>query len=84
MSQAVKRFENMKNNPRDNWDMADIEVVCNYFDIECEAPARGSHYCVSHKSQASILTIPKKRKIKAVYIIEFVSFVDGVRSNSDG
>ncbi len=85
MSQAVKRFENMKNNPRDNWDIQDIQVVCDHFGIQCEAPTRGSHYDVSHKSQAAILTIPKRRKIKTVYIKAFVDFVDDVvRSNSDG
>lgn len=85
LSQAVKRFERMQNNPRDNWDIDDIEVVCNHFGIQLKAPRRGSHYTISHKSQAAILTIPRHRKIKAVYIIEFVSFVDDVvRSNADG
>lgn len=78
MSKAEKRFARMKNNPKGDWQIADIEAVCRHYAIECEAPTRGSHYTVSHETQAEILTIPAHKPIKAVYIVRLVSFIESV------
>lgn len=83
MSQALNRLENMRNNPRDDWDIKDIELICNHFEVELTAPTGGSHYKVSHKSQINILTIPAKRKIKPFYIKEFLDFIDAVIRSCD-
>lgn len=43
-------------------------------------PTGGSHYKISCREIAYILTVPAHRPIKPVYIRELVSFVDDVAS----
>ena len=73
-------LEGMRSNPRGNWKIKDVETVCHESGITC-VPARGggSHYKVSHPSQATILTIPHRRPIKPIYIRKLVALVDAVR-----
>lgn len=79
MNKATKRLKKMRNNPRDDWQIGDVESVCHQHDIECSPPSGGgSHYTVSHPSQVEILTIPAHKPIKAIYIIKLVTFIDAV------
>jgi len=80
VSKGDKLLERMRANPKGDWRIEDIEVLCRHFDIACEAPRRGSHYTVSHETQAEIVTVPFKRPIKPVYIRELVRFVDAVEA----
>lgn len=82
MSKGEKRLEAMRLNPSDNWQIADVEAVCRTYGIECLKPARGSHYKVAHASQKEILTVTARKPIKAVYIKNFVVFVDAVTGAS--
>ena len=77
MSQAQKRLQDMRANPM-GWTMEDVEVVSRAYGVSCEPPSRGGHYKISHRTQSDILTIPKRPRIKPVYIKRFVSFVDAV------
>src|SRR3954447_18165900 len=45
----TKRLEEMRNNPRGDWRIEDVEAVCREYGIQ-RAPARGggSHYKVAH------------------------------------
>ena len=70
-------MERMRKNPRD-WRIEDVETVCRAFDVSCTPPRKGSHYKVTHASQAEILTIPAHRPIKGVYIEDLVRFLDAV------
>jgi len=75
----TKRLEEMRNNPRGDWRIEDVEAVCREYGIQ-RAPARGggSHYKVAHPRMSDKLTIPYKRPIKPVYIRKLVAFVDAV------
>ncbi len=77
MGKGEKRLARMRNNPKDNWQIADIEVVCRAFDIVLEPPTGGSHWSVFHP-RVGIQTIPAHREIKVRYIKEFIRFVDKV------
>lgn len=78
-----KRLEQMRVNPRGDWTIADVEAVCRAADISCAAARGGSsHYKVAHPSQATILTIPYKRPIKAIYVRKLIAFVDAVRTSA--
>lgn len=75
-----KRLKQMRDNPKADWRIEDIQRVCNEFGISCDAPRGGSsHYKVSHPSQRDILTVPFKRPIKPVYIRKLIDFIDAVR-----
>ena len=78
MGKGEKRLAQMRHNPQDDWQIADIEVVCRAHDIVLDPPSGGgSHYSVYHPN-GGIQTIPAHRKIKSRYIKEFVRFVDKV------
>jgi hypothetical protein len=78
LSQAQKLFQAMARNPRGDWRIADIEVVCKHFGLICKAPSGGgSHYSVSHPSTFGSLTIPARRPIKPFYIKAFVDYIRG-------
>lgn len=82
MGQAEKRLAQMRNNPSGDWTISDIEVVCRKYDIVLEPPNRGSHWSIFHP-RAGIQTIPAHRAVKAVYIREFIKFVDKVSGGGD-
>ncbi len=84
MSQARKRFEAMRGNPRNDWSIGDIQMVCREFGLSCRVPTRGDHYVISHSSRSDILTIPAHRPIKPVYVKQFVRFVDAVEGGEHG
>lgn len=68
----------MRNNPRNDWTIADVAKVCRTFGVNYQDPSKGSHAKVSDPSQAMILTIPFKRPIKPFYIKELVDYIDSV------
>lgn len=73
----------MRNNPRADWQISDVKVVCDAFGIALEEPSGGSHYKVFHERVREILTLPARRPIKPVYIRSFVAFVDDVKDKLD-
>ena len=78
MSQGSKRLAQMRNNPKNDWKISDIEVVCRSYDIILEPPSNGSHWAVFFKG-VGILTIPVHGHIRPYYIKEFVAFTDKVK-----
>jgi len=73
----------MRNNPRGDWAIGDIETICAQLnkagiDIEFRKPKRGSHHTVGHPEIADILTIPARRPIKTVYVKKFISIIDDI------
>jgi hypothetical protein len=78
-----KRLEEMRNNPRGDWRIEDVEAICREYGILCSAArGGGSHYKVAHPRMTEKLTIPYKRPIKPVYIRKLVALVDSVRKGS--
>jgi len=74
-----KRLEDMRNKPRGDWRIEDVETLCREHGILCSAPrGGGSHYKVAHPRMAEKLTIPYKRPIKPVYIRKLIAFIDAV------
>lgn len=78
MSQGEKRLRDMRLNPAGDWQISDVQVVCNTYGVQLLPPSGGSHYKVAHPSQKEIITVIAKRPIKAFYIKRFVQFVDAV------
>jgi hypothetical protein len=71
-------LERMAGNPRDNWSIKDIEIVCRENGLTCSPPrGGGSHYKVT--CGRFTLTIPARRKIKPVYISAFVGMIRKVQ-----
>ena len=67
----------MRRAPAGDWTMADVAAVCAEHGVRCTPPSGGgSHYKVSHASQREILTIPRARPVKPVYIRKLVRFIE--------
>ena len=70
----------MRRSPAADWTIDDVATVCAEHGLRCMPPTGGgSHYKVSHPSQRAILTIPRARPVKPVYIRMLVRFIESVR-----
>ncbi len=79
MSRSQKRLNKMRDNPRDDWTIDNLQTVANSIEgLAMNAPKRGSHYTVSHPDLPEILTIPARRPVKSVYVKKFVSMIDSI------
>jgi hypothetical protein len=66
----------MRRNPAGDWTIADVERACRQAGVGCVPPTGGgSHYKVSHPSQAEILTIPARKPVKPIYIKKLAAFL---------
>lgn len=78
MAKFDKRLEGMRNNPKNDWKISDVEALCNSYEIGYTPPNKGSHAKVSDPTVREILTIPVGRPIKPLYIKKLVALVDDV------
>ena len=70
-------LDRMRRNPAGDWAISDVAAACAEYGVRCVAPSGGgSHYKVSHPSQRDILTIPRARPVKPVYIRKLVRFIE--------
>jgi hypothetical protein len=72
-------LDRMRGNPAADWTMNDVEKICGEHGIRCTPPTGGgSHYKLSHRSRREILTIPRARPVKPVYIRKLVRFIEAL------
>ena len=71
-----KLLARMKNNPRDNWRIEDVETVARRYGFSIHRPGGGgSHVTLRHHSGEK-LTVPARRPIKPVYIQQLVQMIE--------
>lgn len=69
-------LEKMRNNPRDDWRITDVEKLANRYGFSISRPkGGGSHITLRHNSGCK-LTIPVHLSIKPVYIQRLVKMID--------
>lgn len=66
----------MRHHPR-GWSMEQLLMVARRH-LECRSSG-GSHHVFSHPTVPDIVTVPAHRLIKAIYIKQFVAFVDRIQ-----
>lgn len=72
-------LDSMRRNPAGDWTMGDVERLCAHHGVRCTPPTGGgSHYKISHPSQPGILTIPRARPVKRVYVRKLVQFIEAL------
>lgn len=76
MSKAEKTLEAMRANPRD-WRMESLETVARRYGITVRKTG-GSHFVFMHADSDLAVTIPSRRPIKPVYVIQFLALLDDV------
>ena len=80
MRKRKSLLEKMRANPRGDWQIKDVETLCEQVGLELRPPSGGSHFKVCSPLLRDILTIPARRPIKAPYIRNLVSYSDAHRS----
>ena len=71
-----KLMEKMRNNPRDDWRITDVEKLARRYGFSINRPrGGGSHVTLRHDSGHK-LTIPAHRPIKPGYIRRLVKMID--------
>jgi hypothetical protein len=69
----------MRQNPRGDWTIKDVETVCSSIrGAIFKKPTGGSHYKIAGEGLVEILTIPARRRIKPIYVRRFVSMMDSI------
>lgn len=77
-----KKLTKMRANPKDDWNIKDIETVANSLGIDVFPGSK--HFAASSPLLHGQLTIPAKRPIKPFYIRNFVEMCDAhVRAAED-
>jgi len=74
----------MRANPQADWTIADVERLGRECGLTVTAARRGSHYKVRDPGSGTILTVPARRPIRAVYIRALVALADRSREQKDG
>ena len=66
----------MKNNPRADWRISDVERIAQRYGFSINRPSGGgSHVTLRHRSGEK-LTVPARRPIKPVYIRQLVRMIE--------
>lgn len=77
MGKVDKLLKKMRQNPKDNWVIHDIEVIAAHFGLLLRSPRGGSsHVKVKHPSSGKSVIIPARRPIKPVYIELLLEFLE--------
>lgn len=75
----LKKFEKMKNNPR-NVTLKDLISVLEYFNcIVDKSRGKGGHVMVSHPLADRSFPIPSDKPVKAIYVKDCIKFIEEVR-----
>lgn len=76
MAPKLPLLKRMKENPKADWAINDIETLCRSYSVKISPPTGGgSHYKVYSELLEEILTIPSHKPIKPIYIKKLVSFI---------
>jgi hypothetical protein len=76
MAPKKSLLDQMRSNPRADWDINSVRTLCDQHGITLLPPSNGSHYKAKSPHLNGLLTIPAKRPIKAPYIRSLVSMID--------
>lgn len=76
MSKTDKIIQGMRDNPT-NWRISSLEAVAQRLGIHVRKTG-GSHVVFLHDDSELIVTVPAKRPIKPVYIVQFLALIDNI------
>ena len=76
MTKADKLLAKMRANPRD-WRIEELEAVARRHDIDVRKTG-GSHFVFLHPDAEIAVTIPFKRPVKPVYVVQFLALLEEI------
>ncbi len=66
----------MKNNPRGDWRIEDVETVAKRHGFSVNRPGGGGSHVILRHHSGEKLTVPARRPIKPVYIRQLVQMIE--------
>lgn len=66
----------MKNNPRGDWRISDVETLAKRYGFSIKRPRSGSSHVTLRHDLTEKLTIPARRPIKPIYIRKLVEMIE--------
>ncbi|MBE3585046.1 type II toxin-antitoxin system HicA family toxin [Desulfofundulus thermocisternus] len=83
MPKLKKLFEKIVRNPNDV-DFHDLDKLLIRYGFNCRQPRKGSsHFTYYHPQLDEILTIPKDRPLKAVYVKKAIEAIKKLQNGGD-
>jgi predicted RNA binding protein YcfA (HicA-like mRNA interferase family) len=76
MSGKQKLIQRMRDNPRD-WEIKSLETIALRFNIHVRKTG-GSHVVFLHEESDIVVTVPARRPIKPIYIVQFLTLIDDI------
>jgi hypothetical protein len=80
MSQADKKLQAMRTNPRNDWKISDLQSIANRYGIVYRQP--GTSHVTFSCPDGTMLTVPAHKPIKPVYIKKFVEMVEALNGEN--
>lgn len=77
MGKVEKILTKMRQNPKGDWVIHDIQIIATHFGLLLRSPKGGSsHMKVRHPKSGKSIIIPARRPIKPVYITLLLNFLE--------
>jgi hypothetical protein len=77
MSKIDKKLKAMKANPKDDWQISDLQSLALYFDINYRQP--GTSHVTFVCKNGMCLTVPAHKPIKPIYIKRFIELIESMK-----
>jgi len=79
MTKADKRLAAMRDNPRD-WRIEDLETIAERHGVTWDQP--GTSHVTFRAPGGGKLTVPARKPIKPVYVVQFVALIDSLEGGN--
>ena len=76
MSKAEKLLAKMRHNPKGDYRIEELETIARMAGLSANRPLSGSSHVTFRAPNATKVTVPDHRPIKATYIKQFVELID--------
>jgi hypothetical protein len=76
MSKILKKLLAMKQNPRNDWQISDLQSLATHFDIVYRQP--GTSHVTFVCINGMCLTVPAHKPIKPIYIKKFIELIESI------
>jgi len=76
MRKVDKTIQKMRDNPKD-WRIESLETISRRLSVRVRK-SRGDHVVFMHDNSDLVVTVPAKRPIKPIYIMQFLALIDDI------
>jgi predicted RNA binding protein YcfA (HicA-like mRNA interferase family) len=83
MTITDKLYNQIVRNPQ-NVDFKELDKILKYYGFQCRQPGKGSsHYIYYNPDLPDILSIPKARPVKAIYVKQAIAAIEKLKESGE-